>query len=195
MELERPSDNIGKRVAFYRQMNGMSAADLSERTNGAISKGVIANIETGRKRDLTVDELVALSWALDVPPVALALPIESPNSQVKIAEGKDELYSVTVGHAARWFVSPATPWRADFKSTMQNEGYPSGALAASRANALFRWRADLEEEAKLRRRIRLAKQLGEETETFEEQLAEVEKALEQDVQQMSLYRMNVKDDG
>ncbi|WP_010156515.1 helix-turn-helix domain-containing protein [Leucobacter chromiiresistens] len=195
MQIERPSQNIGKRIAFYRQMNGMSAAELSERTLGAISKGVIANIETGRKKDLTVDELITLSWALGVPPVAIALPIDTPFGHVKIAEGKDEVRTVNVSNTARWFVAPAVPFQADFKSAMQDEETAAGALATSRITALFRWWSDFLQTSKLRRKIKLAAELNEETESFEERLKEAEEDLAVDVQRMILYRMDVRDDG
>lgn len=195
MEIEKPSDGIGERVAFYRKLNGFSAADLSTRTHGSISKGVIANIETGRKRDLTVDELITISWALGVPPLAIALPIESPDTQIKVADGGDTLHTINVSNVARWFVAPAMPIGADFRSSMQGENTPSGALATSRINTLFRWWSDFLERSRMQRRIKLAKELGEDTESFEERLAEAEKSLELDRQQMSTFGMNSRHDG
>ena len=66
---------------------GWTAVDLAARcsTIGApeITPSVIANIETGRRekdgrrrREITVDELLILAYALRVPPVFLFLPVE-----------------------------------------------------------------------------------------------------------------------
>lgn len=89
--LNRPSAGLGERLKRYRLMSGLSAQKLSDRLGGSISRGVIANIETGVRVDITVDELIMLAWALDVPPVALALPIDTPGALVDVhdlADGK-----------------------------------------------------------------------------------------------------------
>lgn len=80
-----PTAGIGDRVRKYRLMSGMSAQKLSDRLGGAISRGVIANIESGAKKDVTVDELVMLAWGIDVPPALLAFPADDPTKLVPIA--------------------------------------------------------------------------------------------------------------
>lgn len=87
MTLKRSSADLGKRLTKYRKLAGLSAQQLSDRVNGEISRSVIANIESGRKTDVTVDQLLALSWALDIPPVALALPLDQPYEEVLIVDG------------------------------------------------------------------------------------------------------------
>lgn len=62
---------IGSNVARYRKAVGMSAADLAEAAQNGLTRSVIANLENGRKDDVTVRQLMALSAALMVPPVAL----------------------------------------------------------------------------------------------------------------------------
>lgn len=69
---------IGARIGFYRRANGWTMDDLASRTNGAVGKSVIANLETGRRTDLTVRQMVELSRALGVTPLALLLPLERP---------------------------------------------------------------------------------------------------------------------
>lgn len=89
---ERASDRFGERLAYYRKLSGLSAEGLSRKVP-SMSRAVIANIESGRKRDVTLDELIALAWALDVPPVALALPIERPHAFVQTSEGQTDTFT------------------------------------------------------------------------------------------------------
>lgn len=100
---QRPSDGFGARLAYYRKLSGMSAERLSQRV--PISRAVIANIESGRKRDVTVDEMIALAWALDIPPVALALPVEQPNVFLETAQGETHKDSVRTHAVINWFLS------------------------------------------------------------------------------------------
>lgn len=70
---------IGKRVTRYRKMNGWTMEELADRTSADIAKigkGVIANIETGRKVDVSVGQLISLASALSIPPVALMIDLE-----------------------------------------------------------------------------------------------------------------------
>ncbi|MFL0359055.1 helix-turn-helix domain-containing protein [Curtobacterium flaccumfaciens] len=102
---QRPSHDIGVRVARYRKMAGLSARELSDKLGGEMSRGVIANIESGRKTDVTVDQLLALSWALDVPPVVLALPLEQPNRMIAVIAGEGSLEALRSSDLADWFMA------------------------------------------------------------------------------------------
>lgn len=82
----RASDLIGDRVKDLRGRRGLTREQLSERCAAigatTVSPSVLVNIETGRpdkatgirRRDVTVDELLVLAAALEVPPVLLLLP-------------------------------------------------------------------------------------------------------------------------
>jgi 8-oxo-dGTP pyrophosphatase MutT (NUDIX family)/transcriptional regulator with XRE-family HTH domain len=81
----RASDLVGERIKTLRARRGWTARQLAERCVeiGApeLSAAVIANIETGRRgedgrrrRDVTIDEVLALALALDAPPVLLCMP-------------------------------------------------------------------------------------------------------------------------
>lgn len=100
----KPSDGIGQRLAKYRRLAGLSARQLSDKIGGMLSRSVIANIENGRKTDLTVDQLIALSWALDVPPVALALPLDEPWRFIRIVDSEDELVLERAVNSVLWFI-------------------------------------------------------------------------------------------
>ncbi|MGH3403796.1 MAG: helix-turn-helix domain-containing protein [Streptosporangiaceae bacterium] len=82
----RASDLIGQRVKAIRDARGWSAEQLASRCAeiGApeVTRSVIANIETGRRdttgkrrREVTVDEMLTLAYALEVQPLVLFVPL------------------------------------------------------------------------------------------------------------------------
>lgn len=96
--------DIGARVAAYRKMNGWSGDDLVERAGHGISRAVLANIETGRKRDLSVVHLFALARALQVPPAVLLFDVTKPFEPTTLkrnADGSGDDY-MTVWMALEW---------------------------------------------------------------------------------------------
>jgi transcriptional regulator with XRE-family HTH domain len=139
------SDRVGAKVREHRQRLGLTREQLADRCTelGAnnITASVLVNIETGRpdkttgarRRDITVDEVLVLAYALDVPPVVLfvepdnqtPLPI-TPKTQVS---GWDALYWVTG--------EEQPPWLQDDEATSQERHQhwqaAAGALIESRA--------------------------------------------------------------
>jgi transcriptional regulator with XRE-family HTH domain len=69
---------LGDRIARYRALNGWSAQQLSNETEGAVSRSTIANVESGRREDLTVTQFIAICMALRLPPSALLVDTEKP---------------------------------------------------------------------------------------------------------------------
>lgn len=70
----RVAATVGQRVAYYRRWHDMTASMLSQRcaTLGLpLDRNVIAKLETGHRRSVTVDELYVLAAALGVPPSLL----------------------------------------------------------------------------------------------------------------------------
>lgn len=102
MRLTGLTDGIGERLSRYRKLAGMSAQQLSDRISGTMSRGVIANIESGRKTELTLEQIAALAWALEVPFFALALPLDRPNYWVPIVAGDDSGDDLRVIDAWAW---------------------------------------------------------------------------------------------
>ena len=94
-----PTDGIGERLARFRRIAGYSAQRLSDKTDGRISRGTIARIETGVKVEISVDELIILAMALGISPVALALPMTDPYRQIAFWGGS----KVSVADLANWF--------------------------------------------------------------------------------------------
>lgn len=99
--------SIGRRVTRYRKMNGWTMEDLASRTIDeglpAVGKSVIANIENGRKVDVSVAQLVSLARALEVPPVALMMDLDDMSRRQSIVVGNtrtfdDALFGWITGH-------------------------------------------------------------------------------------------------
>lgn len=111
-DLESPSDVVGARVLKIRGKRRWTRAQLGERCSAAgaswITASVINDIETGRKstagrrrRQVTVDELLALSLALDVSPLHLLVPTFPQPELAEDGETTDnEPYPVTPGFEA-----------------------------------------------------------------------------------------------
>jgi len=125
---------VGKRLAKYRRLANLSAQQLSDRIGGELSRGVIANIESGRKTDLTIDQLISLAWALEVPFVALALPIDEPFRWIRVLEGQSpeddnavKVQSMRAAELMGWMLTNPEPFSRERAGKLS----PGGALARS----------------------------------------------------------------
>lgn len=78
----RPSDIAARNIKAFRALNNWTAQDLADKLAAegetGLSAAVIANIETGRRdeegrrrRDVTVDELIAFARAFGITPSSL----------------------------------------------------------------------------------------------------------------------------
>ena len=84
--MSQPSlEGIGARIARYRKLNRWSARQLAENTDGAVTRDTIANIENGRRSEITVRQFLNIALALRVPPAALLTDLEHPLEPSDIA--------------------------------------------------------------------------------------------------------------
>lgn len=66
--------SLGERVAWLRRLSNLSVKELVSRANADMDEGTllkestVSNIESGRKKDVSLSELMGLSWGLDMPP-------------------------------------------------------------------------------------------------------------------------------
>lgn len=76
-----PRAVVAKRIREVRGLRGWTALELAERCDGLgmpeLNRSVIANIESGRRQDVSVTELLVFARALDVAPVNLLVPIDA----------------------------------------------------------------------------------------------------------------------
>jgi transcriptional regulator with XRE-family HTH domain len=76
VETPTPTDIARARIQRLRKRKGWTQRELAERLEAegfelGIDRDVVANFESGRRRSLSVDELVAFAAVLDVSPVDL----------------------------------------------------------------------------------------------------------------------------
>ena len=71
---------IGLRLAKYRKWAGCkNAQELADRIdNPLITKSTIVNLELGKKSDMTISELLLISRALKITPMAFICDLEQP---------------------------------------------------------------------------------------------------------------------
>lgn len=99
-ELARRVGQAVKRLRESAQPK-MSAAKLAERTTECgypLSKAQISDLELGRKKTVTVPELISLAVALELSPAELLYP-DLPNGTVEAWPGVE----MTNIEAAQWF--------------------------------------------------------------------------------------------
>lgn len=73
--------SIGRQVARYRKAAKLSGEELAEKAGVGLTRSVIANLENGRKDDVTVTQLMALANALHVPPALLVADVFDPGAE------------------------------------------------------------------------------------------------------------------
>ncbi|WP_327401978.1 helix-turn-helix domain-containing protein [Streptomyces sp. NBC_01288] len=95
-----PVETIGQRVKELRARRGWTAAQLGKELGKhgvRWDRFAVANLETGKRKNVTVTELMALALALDVAPTHLLIPLD------------DRLYKITPTYflptldAREWF--------------------------------------------------------------------------------------------
>jgi len=78
------SGDFAKRLKVSRAIAGVSARELAAATG--ITRAVIANIESGRKAGITVDEVVAFAAALNITTGDLDERLAAPETKESRAD-------------------------------------------------------------------------------------------------------------
>lgn len=87
---EKPSDVASRRLAELRRRRGYDQQQLADRLaelGHDISRPVLSKIESGGTRadNLSVNDWIALAYALDTDPLKLIAPYEEPDLEVAVA--------------------------------------------------------------------------------------------------------------
>jgi transcriptional regulator with XRE-family HTH domain len=93
--------DVAREVRRYRKMRGMSTERLAARCaelGSPIHRSVLANLESGRRENITVPDLVTLGRALGVPPILLLYPVGYADT-VEVLPGRE----VHPWDGIRWF--------------------------------------------------------------------------------------------
>jgi len=103
---ERLIKVVAEQIKTYRDRRGISAqrlADICKDDFGLpITRGVITNLETGRRPTLNIHELLVLAKVLQVAPIQLLFPI-GHSDEVEILPGQ----VVNTWDAVQWFTGDA----------------------------------------------------------------------------------------
>lgn len=94
------TERVAGAVKSRRTVLGLTAAELAERTSVGkpLTRAVISDLETGRKKSLEVTELLTLAVALEIPPILLLYP-GFPYNKVELVPGEERASR----YAATWF--------------------------------------------------------------------------------------------
>lgn len=127
---------IAEAARRRRAALGLSAAEVSKRTEvgKSLSRAVISDLETGRKRTLDVSELVTLAKALDCSPLSLLFP--DALDEVEVLPGVAERAVDALG----WW----TGVRGVTEESARDEGIRAALDIVRAENALKLHRAALE---------------------------------------------------
>ena len=73
---------IGQKIALYRKRSKLSAEELAAKVGRGLTRSILANLETGRKQDLTVSQLLGVAVVLGVRPIDLIFDLSEPNERI-----------------------------------------------------------------------------------------------------------------
>lgn len=114
---EELAKTIGRQVRLYRDKAGLSAqrlADALAELGAPIERSVLANLESGRRKTVSVPEVIALARVLDVPPLSLIYPVEEDSELVEVVPG----VVAEARAAAEWFGGGPFPESPDGASRL-----------------------------------------------------------------------------
>jgi transcriptional regulator with XRE-family HTH domain len=127
------SHDVGQRVQSLRHRRGWTARRLAEECARAgmpsLTRGTLAKIESGVRKSITAEELVALARAFGVPVSAL-LPSESSLATESTSDGSAQartpvnIQREAAGGHAQPDSDPAPYFYLSYAHTPRQEGYP-----------------------------------------------------------------------
>lgn len=110
----RTETNLGARIRLARRERGFrTTAELANAIPGGnITEAVLENIESGRKADFSVSQLLNIARGLNVPVSMILAPIGKPDSEVDLPNLSDDLASMTAVEFDCWLsATPASAYR------------------------------------------------------------------------------------
>lgn len=180
---QRLADDVGQRIAFYRERQKVSAQELADRCEAlgvpSITRTVITKLENQRRDAVSTAEVQVLAYALGVPPAMLLFPLgDAETAEVLPGKYADPL------EAIYWFSGAHRLLEPDANGFMEGETIPvlgpeaadlttladmtlfrlhevmAGTAVRDRIQLGDRWDAedtpDLPEEAKARAHLRIS---------------------------------------
>lgn len=120
----------------------MTGAGLAERmTEIGVpwDRSIVANLENGRRKTVSVVELLALARVLDVAPVHLLVPTEDDDAPYRMVPSS----VVSAGRARAWIVGlfhlPSTDERLYYSEVPRYEWIPPGPPSDAQDRRAHQW--------------------------------------------------------
>jgi transcriptional regulator with XRE-family HTH domain len=112
----RSEATIGGRIKAARRARGFrTTRELADAIPGGnVTAAVLENIESGRKADIGVSQLLNIARGLCIPPSYLLAPIGTPEAAVDLPNLSDDLRRMTVAEFDCWLsATPASSYRPE----------------------------------------------------------------------------------
>ncbi|MBO1739809.1 helix-turn-helix domain-containing protein [Leifsonia sp. TF02-11] len=110
----RSEASVGARIKLARRERGFrTTRDLAEAVpEGNITAAILENIESGRKADISVSQLLNIARALNVPPSYLLAPMGTPNSTLDLPNLSADFNGMTAAEFDCWLsATPGSSYR------------------------------------------------------------------------------------
>lgn len=104
--MTKSEDGIGRRIAMYRKLCGFkNTFELADQIdNPRVTHAVIANIESGRRKDPSVSEVIEIARGLGISPLFLLAPALTPTAQMDLTNVSDDVSRISSDAFMRWFM-------------------------------------------------------------------------------------------
>lgn len=112
---------MGRRIASYRKRVGIKTArELAERIgNPKITTTVIQNIESGRKLEPSVSQLLDIAKGIGISPVFLLAPVGKPFEKIDIPGVGSALANMTVTDFLSWVTLEDVPGESQYSTSLR----------------------------------------------------------------------------
>ncbi|MFF1571418.1 helix-turn-helix domain-containing protein [Leifsonia sp. NPDC058292] len=110
----RSEPGVGARIKLARRQRGYrTTRELADAIPGGnVTAAVLENIESGRKADISVSQLLNIARGLGVPPSMLLAPIGSPSSELDLPNLSDQFNGMTAAEFDCWLsATPASSYK------------------------------------------------------------------------------------
>lgn len=110
----RSETSIGARIKMARRERGYrTTRELADAVEGGkVTSAILENIESGRKADISVSQLLNIARALNVPPSFLLAPMGTPEAELDLPNLSADFQGMTAAEFDCWLsATPASSYR------------------------------------------------------------------------------------
>ena len=110
----RTETSVGVRIRLARRERGFrTTAELANAIPGGnVTEAILENIESGRKADISVSQLLNIARGLNVPISMLLTPIATPDGVLDLPNLSDDFEGMSVAEFDSWLsATPSSSYR------------------------------------------------------------------------------------